>query len=169
MLGPLCHHLNWLQIWPSDGATCIDYKLSHQVALVASVVILTTSWCHLHQLKIGPPCATTCICSKFGHKVVPLALHQPESISCITCINCITSITCISSLTCISCIAWITWITYINKVTQFQRLGPIERTPGIPGSDKKCLKQGEKKLKLSQKKVQIMFQKSVKIVVERRV
>ena len=42
-LGLLCHHLNWLQIWPPDGATCIDCKFSHQVAL-ASVAILATSW-----------------------------------------------------------------------------------------------------------------------------
>ena len=34
-LGPLYHHLNWLQIWPPDGATCIAYKFSHQVALHA--------------------------------------------------------------------------------------------------------------------------------------
>ena len=32
-----CHHLNWLQIWPPDGATRIDYKFSRQVALLASL------------------------------------------------------------------------------------------------------------------------------------
>ena len=74
LLGPMCHHLNWLQIWPPDGATCIDHKFSHQVALLASVAILATGWGHLHQLKIGPPCDTICICSKFGHQVAPLAL-----------------------------------------------------------------------------------------------
>ena len=29
-------------IWPPDGATCIDYKFSHQVASLASVAILAT-------------------------------------------------------------------------------------------------------------------------------
>ena len=35
--------LNWLhyiQIWPTDGATCISYKFSHQMALVALVTNL---------------------------------------------------------------------------------------------------------------------------------
>ena len=32
-LGPFCHHLNWLQIWRPDGATCIDYKLRHTSSL----------------------------------------------------------------------------------------------------------------------------------------
>ena len=73
-LGPLCHHLNWLQIWPPDGATCIDYKFSHQVALLASVAILATRWCHLHQLKIRPQSGTTCIRSKFGHQMAPHAM-----------------------------------------------------------------------------------------------
>ena len=70
----MCHHLNWLQIWPPDDATCIDYKFSHQMASLASVVIFATRWCHSHQLKIGPPSDTTCICSKLGHQVAPLAL-----------------------------------------------------------------------------------------------
>ena len=53
-LGPLCHHLNWLQIWPPDGATCIDYKFSLQVALLASAAFLAIRWCHL-SVENWPP------------------------------------------------------------------------------------------------------------------
>ena len=95
------------------------------MAIPASVAILATSWCHLHQLKIGPPCDTTCICSKFGPQVAPLplvsnlairwrhlhlvlnSLHQPESHQ-----------------------------FSFKKVFKLETLGPIDRTPGKPGSDK---------------------------------
>ena len=67
-LGPLCHHLNWLQIWPPDGATCIDYKsiscnFGHKVVPPASV----KNWATKQP-------SNTCIHSKFGHQVAPLAL-----------------------------------------------------------------------------------------------
>ena len=58
-LGPLWYHLNWLQIWPPDDATCIDYKFSH-----------------LHQLKFWPLGCATCISWKWGHQVAPLAFTQ---------------------------------------------------------------------------------------------
>ena len=53
--------LNWLQIWPPDGATCIgcqfchrmhhlhiDSKFDHQMAPIALVANLPTRWRHLH-------------------------------------------------------------------------------------------------------------------------
>ena len=45
------------------------------MAILASVAILATRWCHLHQLKIGPPssAAPLAFFSKFG-QVAPLAL-----------------------------------------------------------------------------------------------
>ena len=57
-LGPLCHHLNWLQIWPPDGAT----KFGHQVmslALLGSKVghqvtrVATLPWNALLALSVS--------------------------------------------------------------------------------------------------------------------
>ena len=48
--------------------------------------------------------------------------------TCITCITCIESITYMTCITCIVC---------KTSLSQLERLGPIDRTPGIPGSDKK--------------------------------
>ena len=59
--------LNWLQIWPPDGANCISCKFTHQMAPLALVPYLTTRWHHLHWLQTWPPDVTTCIGSKFDH------------------------------------------------------------------------------------------------------
>ena len=79
--------LNWLQIWPPDGATCIgcqfchrmhhlhiDSKFDHQMAPIALVPYLTTRWHHLHWLQTWPPDGTTWISYKFGHQMSPLVL-----------------------------------------------------------------------------------------------
>ena len=39
-------HLNKLQIWPRDGATCISCNFDHQMAPLALVANLATRWCH---------------------------------------------------------------------------------------------------------------------------
>ena len=99
---------------------------------------------HQYWLQILPPDGTTCIGCKFGHQMAPLGLvpnlatrwrhlhwlqiWPPDGTTCITCITCITFITCI---TCIS-------FKKVEWVSEFQRLGPIDRTPGIPRSDKNC-------------------------------
>ena len=41
-------HLQWLWIYPPDGATCIGLNFGHQVALLALVASLATRWRHLH-------------------------------------------------------------------------------------------------------------------------
>ena len=41
-------HMHWLQIWPPNGTTCIDYNLA-------------TRWQYLNQLQIWPPGGATCI------------------------------------------------------------------------------------------------------------
>ena len=96
--GPLCHHLNWLHIWPLDGVTCINNKfghqmapllsianlppdgatrisckLGHQMAPLALVANLATRWRYLHKLQIWPPDGATCISCKFGHQMAPLS------------------------------------------------------------------------------------------------
>jgi len=48
----LSKSLSWnssnLKVWPPDGATCIDYKVSHPVAVLALVPNFVTKWRHLH-------------------------------------------------------------------------------------------------------------------------
>ena len=82
------HHLNWLQIWPLDGATChlqednfAIWSLIHCFQILATtwrylIANLFNGWCPLHQLQIWPPSGTTCIGSTFSHQVVPLALFS---------------------------------------------------------------------------------------------
>ena len=62
------------------------------------------------------------------HHLHWLQIWPPDGTTCITCKTCITFITCI---TCIS-------FKKVEWVSEFQRLGPIDRTPGIPRSDKNC-------------------------------
>ena len=42
------HFLNWLQIWPPGGSTCISYKLDHKGAPLASSDSWFTKWHHMH-------------------------------------------------------------------------------------------------------------------------
>ena len=95
--------LNWLQIWPPDGATCIgcqfchrmhhlhiDSKFDHQMAplaffLCALVPYLTTRWHHLHWLQTWPPDGTTWIGSKFDHKMTIYKFdHQMAPLALLT-------------------------------------------------------------------------------------
>ena len=64
----------WFQIWPPDGANCISCKFAHQMAPLALVPYLTTRWHHLHWLQTWPPDGTTWISCKFGHQMSPLVL-----------------------------------------------------------------------------------------------
>ena len=62
-LGPLClwqcfpilatrwRYLNWLQIWPTGGGSCISCKLGHQVAQLTLVI----RWRHLHCFQSWSP------------------------------------------------------------------------------------------------------------------
>ena len=78
-------HLHQLQIWPTDGATCISCKFGHQMAPLALVANLATRWHHLHELQSLPPDGTTC---KFSHLMVPLVLVKIWSSGGATCIVC---------------------------------------------------------------------------------
>ena len=138
----MCHHLNWLQIWPPDGATCIDYKFSHQVALLESVAILATRWCHLHQLKIGPPRGTTCIRSNFGHQVATLALlgskvvHQNVSLPLSHFLGMLYMALSVSIELHQSESHQFSRHKVFRVSSDRQPDRPINRTPGTPGSDK---------------------------------
>ena len=102
------------------------------MAPLTLVANLATRWCHLHCLQIWPPDGTTCIDSKVGHQETSHRLphchglpywhyqlvlgwyhHQPESTQ-----------------------------LSLTKVSEFVTSGPLDRTPGLPGSDKKVA-QGE--------------------------
>ena len=86
---------------------------------------------HLPWFQFWPPDAATCISNKFGHQVVPLVLphcfwlpfwhhqlvlswylHQPESHQ-------------------------LSLQKVLESLSQWETSGPIDRTPGTPGSDKK--------------------------------
>ena len=54
-----------LKIWPLDGATWIDNKFGHAVAVLVSDTYLATRGHHFHKLKICSPSDTTCIGLKF--------------------------------------------------------------------------------------------------------
>ena len=69
------YNLNWLQIWPPDGAIFIYYKFVDPMAPLALVPNLTTRCHHLHWLPIWPPDGTTCISCIFDHQVAPIALN----------------------------------------------------------------------------------------------
>ena len=109
----------------------LSSKFGHQMAPPALVSNLATRWRHLHKLQIWPPDGTTCITYKFSYQaeslalphclglpywhyqlVLSLYLHQPESHQ-------------------------FSLQKVLDSVSEWERTGPIDRTPGTPGSDKK--------------------------------
>ena len=90
--------LNWLQIWPPDGTTCIgcqfchrmhhwhiDSKFDHQMAPIALVANLPTRWRTLHWLQTWPPDGTTWISYNFGHHMVGYKFdHQMAPLALLT-------------------------------------------------------------------------------------
>ena len=71
------HHLNWLQIWPLDGATCHLQEDNFAIwSLIHCFQILATTWRYLQWLQICSTGGATCISCKFGHQVAQLALVQ---------------------------------------------------------------------------------------------
>ena len=100
------------QNWPLGGATYISCKFDQQVGLLASVANLAIRWPCLHQLQIWPPGGATCIAT------LPWIALLASSV----CIELVSSSARVTSV-------------------KFQKgVGvtsvPIDRTPGIPGSDK---------------------------------
>ena len=69
-------HLNWIQIQPPRGATCIYFRFGHQVALFALVANLVFRWHQVHEFQVWPTDCTTSISCKFGHQVLALALEK---------------------------------------------------------------------------------------------
>ena len=70
-----CHYLNWLQVWPPDGATSILLQIclpsggtyiSYKPGLVGGATCM-------YQLTISLQSGKSCISLKFGHQVAPLA------------------------------------------------------------------------------------------------
>ena len=97
-------------------------KCSLQVAPLALDPSLVIRWRHLHLIPIWSSGGATCIATLPG--IVLLSLSA--SIELVSSSARVTSVKSAKGL----------W------VSQLERLGPIDRTPGIPGSDKK----GRKKL-----------------------
>ena len=114
------------------------------LALVAN---LATSWHHLYKLHIWPPTWTGLT---FGHQVAPLALFAKLATR-------LRNLRCHIALDCpiANRAYWhyqlvLGWYHHqpestqlsLTKVSEFVTSGPLDRTPGLPGSDKKVA-QGE--------------------------
>ena len=128
-------HLHLFHIWPLDGITCISCKHGHQMAPLELVTNLATRCHHLYwfqiwplddYLQIWPPDGTTCITNKFAHQTKSHALPD-----------------------CLGLPYWhyqlvLTWYLHqpeshqlsLQNVLEWETTGPIDRTPGTPGSDK---------------------------------
>ena len=131
-------HLNWFQIWPPDGANCTGYKFYHQIAplaLLANLAPVTlfvnfaTRWHFLHWFEIWQPgwldeshALPHCLGLPFWHYQLVLTwyLHQSESHQ-------------------------LSFKNVSNVLTQLERTGPIDRTPGTPWSNKKVSLQKKRK------------------------
>ena len=78
--------MNWLQTWPPDGATCIDYQFCHRMHQLyidskfdhqmASLALLTNL-----QTRLLSPVLPDCLGLPYWHTQLVLTwhLHQPES------------------------------------------------------------------------------------------
>ena len=104
------------QNWPLGGATYISCKFDQQVGLLASVANLAIRWPCLHPLQIWPPGGATCIAT------LPWIALLASSV-CIELVSSSARVTSVKSQKGLVCM-------------YLKRLGPIDRTPGIPGSDK---------------------------------
>ena len=140
------HHLNWLQIWPLDGATCYLQEDNFAIwSLIHCFQILATTWRYLQWLQICSTGGATCISCKFGHQVAQLALVQHLVIRW-------RHLHCFQSwppgrVTCIATLAWIAYWHYQlvlswylhqpeshqlslhkGKVSEWETSRPIDRT-----------------------------------------
>ena len=105
------HHLNWLQIWPLDGATCHLQEDNFAIwSLVHCFQILATTWRYLQWLQICSTGGATCISCKFGHQVAQNALVQHLVIMW-RHLHCFQSWT-PGRVTCIATLAWIAYWHY---------------------------------------------------------
>ena len=69
-----------VQIWPPGGATCIDYKFSHQVAPLVSVANWVTKWHHLHRFDIWSSLALVPkLTTRLRHLHCPRDSRAPDS------------------------------------------------------------------------------------------
>ena len=89
------------------------------MALLALIANLTTRWRYLHQMQILPPDGATCIAT------LPriALLTSSVGIELISSSARVTSVKSAKGL----------------RLSQLERTGPIDRTPGTPGSDKKSV------------------------------
>ena len=98
-----------------DSATCISCKFGHQLVPLSLVTNFATRWHYLHWSKIWPPgwldeshALPHCLGLSYWHYQLVLAwyLHQPETHQ----------------------------LSFTN-LSDSLTTGPIDRTPGTPGSD----------------------------------
>ena len=118
--------LNWLQICPPDGATCIGCQFCH----LHMIPNLTTRWRQLHKFHIWPPKLST----RLSHLHCQIALDCPIALLPY----------CSIALLPYCPIALLPYCLHqteshqlcLQNVSHLVTSGPIDRTPGTPGSDK---------------------------------
>ena len=108
------------------------------MAPLTLVANLATRWRHLHKFQFWPPDGATCIGCKFGHQMAPRALVY---ITCITSLLWISLLALSASIELLSSSARVTSVkSNQTSLTEGLTYGPKDRTPGLPGSDKKFQK-----------------------------
>ena len=128
--------------WVRCATTWIGYKFGHQMVPLAFITNLATRWRYLHQLQFRPLGGATCI----GWKLAPLAFIQNLVIRwChlhwlqIWPPGCVTWIALLALSVSIESVSSSAGVTSVDSAKhQLETLGPIDRTPGIPGSNKNC-------------------------------
>ena len=98
-------------------------KFGQQMALLALVINFATKWRYLYWFQSWPPVCTTCIVTLPWIAILALSV----------------------SIELVSSSARVTSVK--SQKGHLERLGPIDRTPGIPGSDKNL----NKSLKINKK------------------
>ena len=109
------------------------------MAPLASVPNLATRWRHWHWLQIWPTDGTTWINFKFSLQVESLALPHCNAMQC----NAMPWIALLALSVSIELVISSARVTSVRSakglsVCEWERTGPIDRTPGTPGSDKNC-------------------------------
>ena len=123
-------HLHQLQILPPDGATCISYKVGHQMAPLAFVTKLAARWHFLHCFQISPPNGTTGFSCNFGHLMAPLALNPLEFIAKMALLALVQNLT--TRLTgWVTCIATLPWIVLLALSVSIGLVSPSARVTSV--------------------------------------
>ena len=113
-----------------------------------------------------PPDGVTCISYKFGHQKAPLVLFQIWPPGWVTCIA---TLPWIALKRIIIILVFGSYLhqpeshqlSQQNSLTQFQTVGPIDRTSGIPGSNQNHSQNGRKNYSIRMARLGCIFPKRI--------